>query len=180
MVPALAFGTMLLTVASPASATEGMLANLTKRTLFETCLDAMNGSLDYDDAAALSKAGLKRAPIALEKKLTHPTKGQPKVAGAAVGGDTISMSVYPVSTTCTVMVQGVNGAAAFSAVREHVRSYPSLFKPDPEQTKKQGIFDVEAFKLELEDGTNFRALLMTPPQEDLGSAFIASIGLTKD
>jgi hypothetical protein len=168
------------TAAAAPPAPQGDLATLAQRTYFETCLSAMNGSLDLSNAAEVARTGLRRAPAELEKKMTHPRYGQPMVAGTAVGPNVVSMSVYPASSLCTVMLQGPDRESGFAAIRRKIHSSPLGFKPDPEQSKSQGDFQVEAFKVALDDGTSFRAVLMKPPQDDPDPALLATIGRTKD
>lgn len=163
-----------------APAAQGEFAALAQRTFFETCLSAMNGSLDLAKPAELGKTGLRRAPPELEKKMTHPRYGQPMVAGAAIGPDVVSMSIYPASGLCTVMLQGPDRESGFAAIRRKIAASSLLFKPDPEQSKPHGDLQVEAFKLALDDGTSFRAMLMKPPQTNPDPALIATIGRTRD
>lgn len=166
--------------AAPASAAKRDFAALAQRTYFDTCLGALIGSLDLSNAAEVGKTGLRRAPAEIEKKLTHPRYGQPKVAGTAVGTNVISMLIFPESSLCTVMLQGPDRESGFAAIRQKILSSPMMFEPDPEQTKPQGIFQVEAFKLDLDDGSNFRAVLMKPIKSDPDPALMATIGRTKD
>jgi hypothetical protein len=178
-IPAVLFA-LAASVAVPAEAAEPALADVVRTTLFDTCPLLVTGAIRLSDPATVHKLGLRRGPPDLERRLAHPVRGQPEMAGRAVGANFVALAVYPAGALCTVTFGGPELGRAHAAISARIAADPALYEPDQASSGRRDKLVYQAYRYRSNGGPSFVLMLASPAVSEPNPVVIASIGLIRD